>query len=466
MKREPSPSPSPSGPARDPERISHDGLDGGALGLRDATFVVFSSIVGVGIFLTPARIAAGGPTAAIILAMWAFGALLSWAGALANAELGGMFPRAGGDYVYLREGIHPSVGFAVGWLTFFAIYAGTIASLAAGFGDVVAVYLPLGGAGKLAIAILIVVLLTAVNALGARAGAWVNLAATGAKILAITALVLLGLLTPAGSFARLSGAVGTATGSFGWVAFAAAMPSILFSYSGWNASVYIASEIRDPERNLPRSLLLGLLAAGALYMAINVAYLRVLPVDAMAKSANVAGSVTAIALGDRFAWVISGLVLLSTFGTLNTNILVGPRIAYAMARDGVLRRSVGRVNPRTRAPDLALWVQAGAAIAILLLLRSFPRALDYTTFAILVATVLDVAVLYVLRVRQPLRARPFRAWGYPFVPALYGLANLAIAVAMVVRAPIEALAGLGVLASGGVVFLFLGGPGSTQAGDA
>src|SRR5262245_3033302 len=255
------------------------------LGLWDATLLVVSGVIGSGIFLTPGGIAALLPHPGAILAAWLAGGLLSLAGALANAELGAMFPRAGGDYVYLREAFHPAAGFLVGWLSFFVIYAGTIATLAAGFAATLGELVPLGAGGELALAVGLVLAASALNYVGVRWGARANNLTAVAKIAALAAFALLGPLLGAGSAANLRPLV-EGMGSLSAAAFGLALSPVLFSYLGWNSSVYVASEIRDPGRNVPRSLFLGVGICTAIYLLVNAVYLYAIPVEVLRVEAN------------------------------------------------------------------------------------------------------------------------------------------------------------------------------------
>jgi APA family basic amino acid/polyamine antiporter len=417
------------------------------LSLTDATLLCVASVIGSGIFLTPGRIAELLPSPGLIFAVWATGGLLSLAGALANAELGALFPHAGGDYVYLREAYHPIAGFLVGWLSFFVIFAGTIATLSAGFAEGLAGFFSLGPMATLAVAIGIIVAASLVNLLGVRAGARFNNIATGLKVAALVAFVGAGMLVGKGSLGNLLPPAAN-LGPVGLSAFGLALSPVLFSYLGWNATVYVASEIRDPRRNVPRSLLLGLALCTAVYLIVNAVYLYAIPVDAMRAQQNVGEAAARALFGNLGGRLVALFVLASILGTLNATILVGPRIAYAMALDGAFFGGVDRVHEAYRTPYVAIWVQAATAIALLLALRTFPSVLDYTTFAIVLATIADTTALYALRRRRPEMTRHYVAWGYPWVPALYIVANLGIAGVMLWGRPVECAIGLAVTASG------------------
>lgn len=418
--------------------------------------LVVSSVIGVGIFLTPGGVAEHLPSPLWFCVAWLAGGALSLAGALANAELGAMFPHAGGNYVYLRAAYHPMAGFLVGWLQFFAIFAGTVATLAAGFTLSLESFVELGSGANLALAIVLIWIATAVNAYATRAGAVLNTVTAYVKVAALLALVVLGPILGHDRAAALplGHGHGVTLEQFG-----AALSPVVFSYLGWNASVYVAGEIAEPGRNLPRSLFYGLGICTVIYLAINATYVYAVGMDALSGGdhgmpavATVAGQVL---FGERGSGVIAAMMLISIFGSLNANVLVGPRIAYAMAHDGLFFGSAARLSKATGTPWVAVVAQSIVATVLVVVFREFPRVLDYTTFAIVLATIADTSALYVLRRRQPHRERPYRAWGYPIVPMLYILANVAIAFAMMRVRPSECLASIGVLLLGVPVYALL-----------
>jgi APA family basic amino acid/polyamine antiporter len=434
------------------------------LTLWDASMLIVASVVGAGIFYTPTQVATLLPHASLILLAWLAGAALSLAGALANAELGAMFPRAGGDYVYLREGLHPAAGFLVGWLSFFAIYAGTIAALSLILGDAMARAFGMGEIGELFFAALVIIICSALNVRGVRVGAGVNNLTSGLKIAALLAFVALAAWAGEGSFgpwmseAAEASAAGQGVGALpttSWTSFGAALSPVLFSYLGWNASVYVASEIRDPQRNVPFSLFAGLGLCTVIYLLVNVIYLYALtPAEMIA--AEDAGEAAARSLfGDVGGLWVSGFVLISVLGTLNATVLVGPRIAYAMALDGLFFGAANRVHDGFHTPNVAIWLQAGVSIALVAFLDSFPKALDFTVFGIVLATSADVLALFALRRRRPGLPRPYRAWGYPWIPAIYVVANLGIGAALIVSSPRECLITAALLAVGLLIYWVL-----------
>lgn len=423
------------------------------LSLNDSIMLVVSSVIGVGLFLTPGTVADLLPHPGILLTAWLLGGLLSLAGALANAELGAMYPHAGGDYVYLRNAYHPFAGFLVGWLSFFVIYAGTVATLAVGFAEGLIPFVGLGEGGRLGVAVAITVGTSWVNYVGVRAGAQFNNITGYIKIFGLIAFAIAGLTFGRGEISHLEPLWPTSDGVT-WSSVGLALSPILFTYLGWNATVFVASEIRDPGRNVPRSLFLGLAVCIGGYLLINALYLYALPVDALRGQVRVGEAAARAMFGDIGGTLAAVLILASIAGCLNATILVGPRIAYAMALDGLFFGGVEKVHDVHNTPHVAIVAQAVAAIVLILVLRRFPSVLDYTTFAIVVATIADTAALYTLRWKEPLRPRPYRAWGYPVLPALYLIANLAIAVALMWGRPLECAVALAV-AGTGVPFYFV-----------
>jgi len=418
------------------------------LGLHDAVFLVVASVVGSGIFLTPGAIAERLPHPGLILAVWVVGGLLSLAGALANAELGAAFPHAGGDYVYLREAFHPLAGFLAGWLSFFGIFAGTVATLAVGFAQALGPVLDLSSAAQTALAVATILACSWLNAIGVRHGARANNLTGWIKVGVLAFFVVAAPLSGRGDFANLRPFVDGVLSAAPPLAFALALSPVLFSYLGWNATVFVASEIRDPGRNVPRSLFIGLGLCIALYLALNLAYLYAAPVATLSGAPNAGELAAAVIVGPRGGGFVAAFVLISILGTLNATILVGPRIAYAMALDQLFLRMANRVHAEYATPTGAIWLQAAVACALVLLLENFPSALDFTTFGIVLATLADTLALFALRRKRPSLSRPYRAWGYPWVPMIYLVANAAIGVGLLVGRPREAGIAIAVLAIG------------------
>jgi APA family basic amino acid/polyamine antiporter len=354
-----------------------------------------------------------------------------------------MFPRAGGNYVYLTHAYHPSAGFLVGWLTFFAIFAGTIATLAVGFTLSLASFVELTPFTKTLAAIAVIWIASAANAYATRVGALLNTSTAYLKLAAIALLVVVGLLFANAKEGAFDSAGGSTVSSFG-----VALSPVIFSYLGWNASVYVAGEIAEPGKNLPRSLFIGLGLCTAIYLLLTGTFVRTLGMGAMVGEPAVGFAAGGSIFGAKGSKVVAAIMLASVFGTLNANVLIGPRIAYAMAQDRLFFRFAAELNA-SKTPYLAVILQGiVATILVVVFNNNLSDVLDYTTFAIVLATIADTAALYVLRWRQPDTARPYRAAGYPWVPAFYILANVGIAISLVVTKPIQCAAGVGVLLSG------------------
>ena len=422
------------------------------LTLRDATMLVVSSVIGVGIFLTPGDVAKQFPNVGSFFFAWLLGGALALAGALANAELGAMFPKAGGNYVYLRAAYHPMAGFLVGWLSFFAIFAGTVATLAVGFTISLSNLVPLTPGVRVVVAVLVVWVASAVNAYATRAGAALN---TSTAYLKLGAMVLLVVLGPILGHARLATEPFASGGSASFASFGAGLAPVLFSYLGWNASVFVAGEIESPGKNLPRSLFWGLGICTTIYVLVTATYVLALGMHRLPGMPVVGIQAGGVLFGERGGPILAVIMMASIFGTVNANVLVGPRIAYAMASDGLFFRSAASLNAQ-RTPHLAVIGQAVVATALIVAFRadsdSLRNVLNYTTFAIVLATIADTTALYVLRRRDPARPRPYRAAGYPLVPALYLAANLAIAISMFASEPVGCLLSVAVLLAGAPIY--------------
>ncbi len=422
------------------------------LSLRDATMLVVSSVIGVGIFLTPGDVAKQFPSTGWFFFAWCLGGALALAGALANAELGAMFPKAGGNYVYLTAAYHPMAGFMVGWLSFFGIFAGTVATLAIGFTISLSNLTPLTPFAKIAVAMTVIWVASAVNAYATKAGAALNTSTAYLKIAALVLIVAVGPIVGCGTAAPepFTSEATTSLSSFG-----AGLSPVLFSYLGWNASVFVAGEISNPGKNLPRSLFVGLGICTAIYVAVTATFVYAVGMERLPGMPVAGIQAGTVLFGERGGPILAVIMMASIFGTVNANVLVGPRIAYAMASDGLFFRAAVRLN-KADTPHLAVIGQAIVATVLVLAFKansdSLRQVLDYTTFAIVVATIADTTALYILRVREPNRERPYRAAGYPIVPVIYILVNVGIAASMFYEKPALCLTSLGVLLAGAPIY--------------
>jgi basic amino acid/polyamine antiporter, APA family len=428
-----------------------------------------------------------------LMLVWVITGLMTLAGALAYAELAAMMPRAGGQYVFLREGLSPAAGFLYGWTLFTVIQTGTIAAVAVAFAKYLAVFfpqltdtiflslgsirlpgapdaIPIGVSAQRVVAIASVLLLTWVNARGVSLGARLQTTLTVIKVGALGALIVLGIV-----FFRNAG-VATAnfdgfwgTGSWGLAmlpVIGAAMVGSLFSSDAWNNVTFAAAEVRDPSRNLPRALAFGTGLVTLMYLLANVAYLSVLPFagDAngtttlargiqFATADRVGASAAEVMLGAIGGAVMSAAIVISTFGCNAGLILAGPRVYYAMAQDNLFFKRAGELHPTRRTPVFGLIAQA-VWISVLCLSGTYNQLLDYVIFAALLFYLLTTIALFRLRRLRPDLPRPVRAFGYPVVPALYIAALAGLMVVLLVKKPLFTWPGLVIVALGLPVYLF------------
>lgn len=418
------------------------------IGFWGASAIMVGCIVGSGIFRTPAAIAKelGGPS--LILGLWAVGGLLSLLGALTYAELGTMFPRSGGIYVFLNRGLGGPVSFIFGW-TYMLI---TKPLAAAGIAFVFAEHLNVLIGRQIDPRIttcVVLVALTALNTPPTSLGTGVAVLFTALKVLALAAIVGLGLVLARGSWANF--APGPAPRSV-LAALAPAMAAILWTYDGWSDVASVAGEVKEPQRNLPRILLLGVFAVTALYLSVNAVYLAMIPLSEMRAVGTVAPLVMERLLGPAGSVVVTILILVSTLGASHTSILTGARVTWAQARDGLLFRFLGHVNAKFRTPDVSLWVQALLSCAATWFLGTFERLAGGFVFTMWIFYALAATAVIVLRVRRPDLDRSYRCWGYPVVPALFILAAVAMTAMSIHDSPRETLPWLGVLAAGVPVY--------------
>lgn len=440
------------------------------LGLMDATTLVMGSMIGSGIFIVAADIGRQVNSPGLLILTWLVAAALTVTAALSYGELAAAMPQAGGQYVYLRESFGPLSGFLYGWTLFLVIQTGTIAAVAVAFAKFAGVFFPgvsagnyLIGAGKAGVttqqllAIAVLVFLTWVNTRGLRAGAVVQNVFTFAKVASLLALVGFGLL-----LGRNHAAVAANFHDFwrnaGWNIHAVrlvgvAMVGALFSSDAWNNVTFTAAEVRNPQRNLPLSLGMGVGIVSALYIACNFVYLNVLPLEAIQKAPQdrVATAAAAVIFGPLAVKLMAAAIMVSTFGCLNGMILSGARVYYTMAHDNLFFRRAGVLDPVRRAPVFSLVIQCAWAI-LLTLSGQYNDLLDYVIFAVLLFYILTIAGIFVLRRTRPEMERPYRAIGYPVLPAAYILAASSIEILLLLYKPNYTFPGLAIVLLGVPVY--------------
>ncbi len=461
-----------------------------SLGLFDSTMIVIGSMIGSGIFIVSADIARTVGSPGMLLVVWLITGFITLAAALSYGELAGMMPHAGGQYVYLREAYNPLIGFLYGWTLFTVIQTGTIAAVGVAFAKFTAVLFPWFGEQNVLftllglkisaaqiLAIVSIVILTAINLTGIKEGKIVQNIFTIAKTLALIGVILLGIFIARNSealsanFANFWDATWTTVKDgkiisieslMGWKLIAAigvAMVGSLFSSDAWNNITFTAGEVINPKKNIPLSLAIGTGIVTLLYILANIAYIVVLPVLGNPEATDIAGRGIQFATSDRVATATIGmiygetavvvmaiLIMISTFGCNNGLILAGARVYYAMAKDKLFFKKAGELNSHS-VPAWALIVQAVWA-SVLCLSGSYGDLLDYVVFAVLIFYILTVGGIFILRKKQPNAERPYKAFGYPFIPAIYIALATLICVILLIYKPTFTWPGVGIVAAG------------------
>jgi APA family basic amino acid/polyamine antiporter len=425
-----------------------------ALGPFDATMVVIGGIIGSGIFINPYIVAQRLDSPALVLGAWIAGGAIALAGAFSYAELGALFPKAGGQYVYLRDGYHPIAGFLYGWALLALIESGAIAAVAITFANYA---LRLAGRPDVAampLAIGAIVLLSIINYLGVKPGSRVLNVLVVLKVAALAVLIVAGAVSPAAagwwSVSRETSTAGLGTA----VSFGAALIPILFAYGGWQNANYIAEEIENPRRNLPLSLLAGTIAVVLIYVLVNTVYLRALGLEGLAGTTTPASRAAEGlfgSLGDRF---VTAAIAISTFGFLDLAILAPTRVYYAMAADGVFLPALARLHPRFRTPWLAIIIQSTWS-CVLAATGRYEQLLNYVVFADWIFFGLTVGTVVMFRKLVPLSKRPtgsYCAPGYPVVQIAFVIISAAVVLSVVRSDPSSALRGALLLALGIPIF--------------
>jgi APA family basic amino acid/polyamine antiporter len=436
------------------------------LGPLDGAAIVISNVIGGGIFFVPVLVARLTSNAGSMLGIWLFGGVLAFAGAMAYAELATLRPRAGGEYVYLRDAYGRIAAFLTGWTSFVAGFSGAIAAgsvvLAENLGRFVPaaadqtplLTIPLPYASLIVsrqaiVAISAIVALSVVHLHGS--GRYVHNLLAGVKVSALLVFIALGLALGAGDFGHLASQHAQPIPATGWLL---ALIPVMFSYSGWNAAAYVAEEIRDPSRNVPLALGLGTLAVIGIYLALNVLYLYAMPITELATLPD--GRLTDMVAERLFGFIAGNLLaaftIISIAASVSAMVLSGPRVYYAMARDGVFLASAARVHPKYRTPGLAIAAQAVWS-SVLVLSGTLSQLVAYTGFAVVLFSGIAVLAVFVLRHREPNVERPFKALGYPVAPAVFVLASALMVGNEIWNNPGSSLAGLAIIGAGIPVYL-------------
>jgi len=450
-----------------------------ALTLTDAISVVIGTVIGTGVFLKTAVMSQQLGRPSLVMLAWLAAGLLSLAGALAYAELGAMFPHAGGEYVYLGKAYGEAPAFLYGWMQFAVAGAGGMAGISTGFAIFLSAVVPMGGAWVTKtfqlfgqeihwqfgvtqlVAVGAIVFFSLVNCLGVALGGRVQSLLTLVKLLGIAVIVTgVLILSPGASWSHLKD-ISASSQLGGITAFGAAMMAALWAYNGWYILPVCAGEVRDPQRNVPRGLIIGMLTVLATYLLANFAYFYALPINEITTSnstafptaAPVAAKAAETFLGKSGVAFISIAFVISTLGALNGCVMGQARIPFAMSRSGLFFRRLGEVNQKSKAPVFAIIAQSAWG-CVLALSGTFDQITTYTIFALWLFFGVTVTAVFVLRRTMPDAPRPYKTVGYPFIPALFVLVAVWLVINSVVTTPVESFIGLLLIALGLPVYLF------------
>jgi len=423
-----------------------------ALGSFDATVVVVGGIIGSGIFIVPSVVAQRLPTAGLVLAAWLAGGAIALAGAFAFAELATLFPRAGGEYVYLREAYHPLVAFLFGWTSLLMIQGGGLAAVSITFAQYSLRLLGRNPADASVAAPIAIGVVAAVNLLGVKPGSRLLNVLVVLKFVALAALIGGGLMFPPAVGPNVVPVHPPPSGGF--VAFGGALVPILFAYGGWQSVNLVAEETREPRRTIPRALIVGMGIVITVYLSANVVYLRVLSHAALAATGTPAAEALQWIFGPGADRLIAASIAISAFGFLDLTLLAQTRIYFAMGKDGVFFPALARLHPRFGTPTLAILLQAGWGI-LLALTGTYGELVDSVVFGDWIFFGLTVAAIFVFRRTIPINSREpgtFRTPGYPLVPALFVAAAVVVVVSAVRTNPFRSAIGIAFLAVGPLVY--------------
>ena len=439
------------------------------LGPIDAAAIIVANVIGGGILFTPPQVAAAVPNAWLFLLTWLLGGLLAFVGAMAYAELAALRPRAGGEYVYLREAYGPLAGFLTGWTSFVAGFSGAIATSAVIFASYLGRFIPFAGntdpfvslvlipgvfsvsvSPQVIVSITLVIGMAWIHIRGVGPGRLVGNLLAALKVSSFIIFIAIGFSFGLGNIEHF-----TATAPVRPVNWLAALIPVMFTYSGWNAAAYVAEEIRDPGRNVPRALALGTGAVIAIYLALNALYIYVVPIEQLATvDVSILDFIADRMLGSAAGNVMAVIALISLSASISAMTFAGPRVYFAMARDKVFVRSASRVHSRYRTPAIAIIAQAVWS-SFLIMSAQADTLVTYTGFSIVLFSAIAVTAVFVLRAREPKAERPFLALGHPFLTALYVLVSTLILLNGLINNPGPTGAGVLVILAGvPLYFLF------------
>lgn len=422
------------------------------LTLYGLIMVAIGSSIGSGIFVTPSEIANLIPSATLILLVWITGGIVSLTGALTFAELGSMFPYAGGIYVFLREAYGGWMGFLYGWAYLLIITSGSIAVLALAFSHYLAFIIPMSKSWEIIVSILAIIILTTLNLLRAKFGEIFSNIFTGLKIGGILIIIAAGFIFGSGRFS-FDGFPGIGSATVTLSAFGVALTGVLFSYGGWQHASFLAAETKNPARNVPIAMISGSLAVILIYLLVNCGYMLLMPVTKIATSNQVAAEAVSSVI--PFGGIlVAAIIAISTFGTIGIYTLSAPRIYYAMASDGLFFRGIAKVHPRFRTPFNAILIQSIWAIVLLLFWGTFENLITYTVSVEFIFYILAALGIFIFRSKLKNTERPYKTLGYPLTPAIFIAINTWFVINITINKPLHMAIGLIFLALGIPVYIF------------
>jgi APA family basic amino acid/polyamine antiporter len=440
------------------------------MNVLDSVFLVIGSVVGSGIFMTTGFIAEYLPSPGLILTVWLVGGFIALSGALSFAELGAMFPRSGGQFIYLREAYGPLAGFLYGWGFFWVIECGGIAALAVGFAEYLGYFFPALAtnsylfklnifnlhyalsAGQL-IAVASILILSAINYFGIKSGITVQNIFTLLRIFSLAAIILFGLALGKKTGVTNTHQLFSGDSGFSFKLFGLALIAVLWTFDGWYGVNCTAEEVKNPGRNIPLGLILGTLSVTFVYCLMNTVYIMALPVEKMKGVARIGELASTQLFGPTATFFVSATIIISIFGCLAATVIYGPRVYFAMAEEGIFFQSMSFVHPGYRVPSKAIVWQALWS-SLLCLSGTYKALFEYVIFALVIFFAATGFAVIVLRFKQPERKRPYRAWGYPLLPLLFVLINIGVFFNTIIAQPLKSLVGLIILLAGIPAFLY------------
>jgi APA family basic amino acid/polyamine antiporter len=422
------------------------------LSLYGLIMVAIGSCIGSGIFVTPSQIAGLVPSAGLILAVWALGGLVTLTGALTFGELGSLFPKAGGIYVFLKEAYGGWLGFLYGWAYLLIITSGSIAVLSLAFAYYLSFFIPMNETGKIVTSIIVIISLTTLNIFRAKFGEIFSNIFTGLKLVGILIIIGCGIFFGSSGLSFKDFSVGFGSGS-NLSGFGVALVGVLFSYGGWQHASFLAGETKNPARNVPIAMITGALIVIVIYLLVNVSYMMLLPVGKIAASEKVAAEAisTILPFGGM---LVAGIIAISTLGTIGIYTLSAPRIYYAMADDGLFFKKIANVHPRFRTPVNAIVAQSVWSIVLLLFWGTFEDLITYTVSVEWIFFTLAAAGIFIFRKKMKDADRPYKTFGYPVTPLIFICINIWFVTNIMINKPLHMAIGIGFLILGIPFYLF------------